>query len=616
MTKQQLVVILLPPFNRLLEFEEAAIRDDSKLFLIADQSHVEEFELSDSDNIKLILECCGSVLRRVNRVIHSFLLEESLIFISSGNIVFDNLAFSEMKVCSQLDPFFSFITPRSNIEVAAEGGLVEKIDMSILKEMSNFLPQYKIDTIATSLPIMIRSDMFEKFGMFQEDVDCVFNAVAKLFIVSNRCGYKTIVANRAHMLCDSDSYYSYAYNVNAPPTPDYERGLEIMRNSPDAKKDQFLVNHLTDKEVYKIVVDIRNLQDKYNGTAAYILSLIGPLQVVADRDGVKLTFWVNNDAQAFHDLDSKYASFFQSELLPSDIFHGALRLSQPWGLSDLSDLSERASVNAYVMLDTISWDCFYIRTNHLDALWKTMALFSDGLLFISAYSQERFVKRFKCPDDLKLTDSLCSKNIQDYSTCIVQQDESDTDLGEYILIVGNELHHKYLEETVKDISISFPYLNVKVIGNIKSEYPNVGIFESGMLSEEEVNELYQKCRCVIYPSLYEGFGFPVMKSIANRKPVFARGSDLLSEIINKGRKLNGIYSYRDKYELMQLVHDTIDKKEITDEFSGNEVNSGGDWGWDESAESIISFMKKLIDGYSYKKTEARLDHMHVIKTIR
>jgi glycosyltransferase involved in cell wall biosynthesis len=173
-----------------------------------------------------------------------------------------------------------------------------------------------------------------------------------------------------------------------------------------------------------------------------------------------------------------------------------------------------------------------------------------------------------------------------------------------------------LEETVKDISISFPYLNVKVIGNIKSEYPNVGIFESGMLSEEEVNELYQKCRCVIYPSLYEGFGFPVMKSIANRKPVFARGSDLLSEIINKGRKLNGIYSYRDKYELMQLVHDTIDKKEITDEFSGNEVNSGGDWGWDESAESIISFMKKLIDGYSYKKTEARLDHMHVIKTIR
>ena len=58
------------------------------------------------------------------------------------------------------------------------------------------------------------------------------------------------------------------------------------------------------------------------------------------------------------------------------------------------DLHVAAAYNAYLFLDTISWDVAYPAPRHLDGTWRFMADHADGLIFISEYTRARFRRRF------------------------------------------------------------------------------------------------------------------------------------------------------------------------------------------------------------------------------
>jgi glycosyltransferase involved in cell wall biosynthesis len=53
---------------------------------------------------------------------------------------------------------------------------------------------------------------------------------------------------------------------------------------------------------------------------------------------------------------------------------------------------------------------------------------------------------------------------------------------------------------------------------------------TGFVSDQELNALYVSCRAVIFPSLYEGFGLPVLEGMAFGKPVLCSSLTSLPEV--------------------------------------------------------------------------------------
>lgn len=68
-----------------------------------------------------------------------------------------------------------------------------------------------------------------------------------------------------------------------------------------------------------------------------------------------------------------------------------------------------------------------------------------------------------------------------------------------------------------------------------SEHPRFGRVKFlGMISDQELCRLYREVTCTVYPSLYEGFGFPVLDSLLHDAPVLASFNSSLAELESSG----------------------------------------------------------------------------------
>ncbi len=52
----------------------------------------------------------------------------------------------------------------------------------------------------------------------------------------------------------------------------------------------------------------------------------------------------------------------------------------------------------------------------------------------------------------------------------------------------------------------------------------------GFVDDDKLAELYRKCRALIFPSVYEGFGLPVLEAMAFSAPVLTSGNSVMEEI--------------------------------------------------------------------------------------
>ena len=52
----------------------------------------------------------------------------------------------------------------------------------------------------------------------------------------------------------------------------------------------------------------------------------------------------------------------------------------------------------------------------------------------------------------------------------------------------------------------------------------------GRVSDEELARLYRGARCVVYASLYEGFGLPVLEAMASGTPVVTSAGGAMEEL--------------------------------------------------------------------------------------
>jgi len=122
---------------------------------------------------------------------------------------------------------------------------------------------------------------------------------------------------------------------------------------------------------------------------------------------------------------------------------------------------------------------------------------------------------------------------------------NDTKLLKYKLVIAGTLRENQVSKLKKIIK----KLNLE---------KNIVLF--GYAKEEELISLYQNAKFFIYPSFYEGFGFPVLEAMACKCPVITSNNSSLKEITPDKEWLVDPYSLNDINDKMVKVLSLSAKK--------------------------------------------------------
>lgn len=95
----------------------------------------------------------------------------------------------------------------------------------------------------------------------------------------------------------------------------------------------------------------------------------------------------------------------------------------------------------------------------------------------------------------------------------------------------------------------------ELIAIIKEKKLTKNIIIFGYASEEELMNLYTHAEFFIYPSYYEGFGFPVLEAMISKCPVIASNTSSIPEIVPDEKWLFNPYDSSDIANKMKVILD-------------------------------------------------------------
>lgn len=143
----------------------------------------------------------------------------------------------------------------------------------------------------------------------------------------------------------------------------------------------------------------------------------------------------------------------------------------------------------------------------------------------------------------------------------------------YLLHVGNTKPHKNVPRLLKAFSTARidKHIRLVLMGKptnelndlIQSLHLQERVVFSGILNEAELAEYYRGALAVLFPSLYEGFGLPVLEGMASGVPVLTSDATSLPEVAGDAAILIDPYrteSIADGIET--IIHDTALRKTL------------------------------------------------------
>jgi len=173
----------------------------------------------------------------------------------------------------------------------------------------------------------------------------------------------------------------------------------------------------------------------------------------------------------------------------------------------------------------------------------------------------------------------------------------------YILFVGEREGYKnfsilleayYHGKIFKDLNIICfggkkpTSIETKKIKDYKLER-NI-IFTNG--SDNLLASLYKNANCLVYPSLYEGFGIPVLEAMSLGCPVIASDSSSIIEITGNSASL---FNPNDKEELISKLNEVVSNSKKREKLVKSGLEQAEKFSWENTAKQTIQLYHSLME---------------------
>lgn len=243
--------------------------------------------------------------------------------------------------------------------------------------------------------------------------------------------------------------------------------------------------------------------------------------------------------------------------------------------------------------------------------------FPDTLSSIISRNQNLKLKHVRKESKVIFADSLSTKNdlislleipenkiIVNYPGVYILESNEDYDKKtlikydikhKYILSVGKIEPRKNIQMLIDAyIELGLNDIDLVIVGeygwgpHIK-KYKNIKYL--GYLEDKELFSLYRKSLCFIYPSIWEGFGYPIIEAMASKTPVATSNTSSMKEISNNAALLFNPYK---KIEIKNSINQLINFSDLRKDLIRKGIINSQKFTWKNYYINLISTLESII----------------------
>lgn len=114
---------------------------------------------------------------------------------------------------------------------------------------------------------------------------------------------------------------------------------------------------------------------------------------------------------------------------------------------------------------------------------------------------------------------------------------------------------------------------------------------TGYVDEKDKVVIYQLARCFVFPSLYEGFGIPILEAMAASVPVITANVSSLPEVAGEAALLT---SPLDNVKMAECIFKVLTDEILSENLIAKGLKQVQKYTWDESADELYRLYMSLI----------------------
>jgi GT2 family glycosyltransferase len=570
-------------------------------------------------------------VKTMNRAIADAVARKAdLILLNSDTVVHPG-ALTEMARVARLDSMIAFVNPRSDNATLATlpaGHRLSKpqagFDIAPYAALAAKLPDFSYVPTAVGFCMLIRWHILAEFGGFDEIFGAGYNEENDLVMRAGRCGYRAVLANKAFVQHESERSFSLAEIPKAnwervnrtildARYPEYSALGSAYFVSPEAAAEWLLSTLVPDDAGrLDLALDFSSFAPRHAGTYQAGRQLLQ--SAVADwSDRFNIHVLCSEEVYEFHN----YAELGVTRRDPNgpEKFAVIFREGQPYDWKSVERLIVKGAVIGIHMLDTISLDCTQLTSQSLHNIWQFALAQGDFVVAPSGQSMQQIANRFEIPERVTQVTSLLSLDLNDYQlNGSASAARKPSVKRGTLLVIGNHFPHKYLVPTANALADAFVDRKVVALGQNKpsvnipfnpyglpslSSAVNLVGIEVGHYSDAEFAAFYLEAEAVVFPSHYEGFGYPLLNALAARRPVFVRRLPVFEEL------WEGL-AYNPNIHFYETTADLVEQLRVIPSWQEPATTPRADNGTARSAREIRAGLETAIAKANYQTIVERV----------
>ncbi|MEJ8759611.1 glycosyltransferase [Enterocloster sp. HCN-30185] len=412
---------------------------------------------------------------------------------------------------------------------------------SVYLQIKDSLPKQQVMPTGVGFAFLIKRELIKQYGLFDEIYSPGYNEENDFCMRINQYGFNVLMANRAYVFHhESRSFGEKKHKLDEEHArilskryPYYWNRVDLYFSAQMSVVDYYA--DLLSDEIYpkkRILISLYEMPAAYNGTAQHGLLLLENFYRLF-KDKYEIGVLVNAAANDFFDISSRYPNVFLPEQL-TQRYHLAYVPSQIIHIEHLHILNRVCVRYAFCMQDIISIRSSYLLVEdwEREAVFRKSIKYCSGIVPFSHFSLDDMVDYYSEEFDKR---KIYTKIV--YLAGVEDQIENtdavfELPYTEYFVVLGNQYKHKNLDLIIDSLHTSkhnFIIIGSKNDGNITE---NIFGYKSGNLSNDFLHSILQNSIGIIFPSVYEGFGLPILNAINYNKKIIINNNPLNREQVD------------------------------------------------------------------------------------
>jgi len=375
----------------------------------------------------------------------------------------------------------------------------------------------------------------------------------------------------------------------------------------------------------KIAIDARTINRRQSGVGFYVSHLLKTLGKIDKKNSYYLIIneqqpkdfpspsppswqylrtWFSHENHLLGDLWELLYLPLRLHYNGIDIFHGPAYLIPPVTTPRLSTIVTIHDLVAFSHPETIPLKYKY----YMRLLLKIASQRATCIIVDSHSVKDELMERLKVPEYkirvVPLGVSPVYRRIEDQD--LIEEIKAKFGISErYILQVGNIEPRKNLLRLFKafhivkkDLAIPLQLVNVgkrgwlyeEIFGLIERYGLQKDIIFTGYVSEEELVLLYNGAEVLVYPSLYEGFGLPLLEAMRCGTPVITSKISSMPEVVADAAILVDPYNIE---EMAEAIERLLTQPALREGLIEAGLARVGLFSWERTAEQTLRIYEEL-----------------------